>query len=139
LEREQDISWVRKVSHTNEADGGRDLIANWRTGPLEKEILQKGENPFKFRKVIVQCKASNVGIGKAEVKDIRDTIEQFNYDGYFLAVSSHLKRNLTDALDKMRNDGHYWVNWWSRDEIEKRLTRHQDLVTKYSNIITLSK
>lgn len=135
LEREQSVTWVRKVSHTNEQDGGRDLIAEWRTPPLLNEVIHEGQSPYKPRKIIIQCKASNSGIGKSQINDIRDTIEHFGYDGYFLAVSSYTKRNLTDALDKIKNDRKYWINWWTRDEIEKRLSKNPDLLKKYNSIV----
>jgi hypothetical protein len=137
LEREPDVTWIRKVSHTNEQDGGRDLIAEWRTSPLPDEKLEESKNPYKTRRIIVQCKTSNKGIGKSEVNDIRDTIEHFGYDGYFLAVSSYTKRNLTDALDKLKIGGKFWINWWTRDEIEKRLVIHKDLIAKYPTILTV--
>lgn len=81
-------------------------------------------------------KTSNRGIGKSEVNDIRDTIEHFGYDGYFLVVSSYTKRNLTDALDKLKIGGKFWINWWTRDEIEKRLIIHKDLIAKYPTILS---
>ena len=136
LEREPGVKWVRKVSHTNEQDGGRDLIAEWRTMAMPHEINDKNAIPFKTRKIIIQCKASNDGIGKSNVTDIRDTVEHSEYDGYFLAVSSYTKRSLTDALDKIKTDGKIWVDWWTRDEIEKRLIWHVDLLQKYPMIIS---
>lgn len=54
LEREPDVTWIRKVSHTNEQDGGRDLIAEWRTSPLTGEKLEESKNPYKTRRIIVQ-------------------------------------------------------------------------------------
>jgi len=138
LEREPGVNWVRKVSHTNEQDGGRDLIVEWRTPPLTNETVKENESPYRNRKIIVQCKASNMGLGKSNVNDVRDTIEHFGYDGYFLAVSSYTKRNLTDALDKIKNDGKFWINWWTRHEIEARLSRHKDLIDKYPTIVSSS-
>jgi len=140
LEREPEMIWVRKVSHTNQADGGRDMIAELRVHSTnESQNLENDKAPFINKKIIVQCKTSNKGIGKAQVQDIRDTIENHNYDGYFLAVSTYVKTSLTDFLDRLRTSNKFWINWWTSDEIEKRLIVHQDILLKYPTVITKNK
>lgn len=135
LEREPDVIRVRKTSHTRERDGGIDLIVDWK---VPKERMTRDDKiPYNTLKIIVQCKAYKEGVSKSHVYDIRDTIEYRNYDGYFLAVSSYLKKSLSDHLDKIRTDGRFWIDWWGRDEIEKRLKNNRDLIVKYSNIVKI--
>ena len=75
----------------------------------------------------MQCKARKKIVGKAEVKDIRDTIEDHDAQGYFLAVSNRLTSGLTDHLLKMKQEGKFYIDWWTRDQIEKRLKAFPNL------------
>jgi hypothetical protein len=130
LERELEVKWVRKVSPTNQPDEGRDLI-------MEKYVpitTDESQSPFVIRKIIVQCKAFNRSVGKGDVKDIRDTIECHNYDGYFLAVSNQITTPLTKNLERLKEKG-FDINWWNRDDIEARLCTHQDLIKLFSELI----
>ncbi|MFA7444951.1 MAG: restriction endonuclease [Flavobacteriaceae bacterium] len=135
LEREPDVTRVRKIAHTRERDGGVDLIVDWKV-PKTK-MYSNDTEPYYILKIIVQCKAYKEGVSKSKVTDIRDTIEYRNYDGYFLAVSSYIRKSLSDYLDKLRTEKKFWIEWWSRDEIEKRLINHKDLILKYSDIIKI--
>lgn len=134
LEREPAISWIRKVAHTNEPDGGRDLIACVKVNQTRSENLSEKTTPYLEKKLIVQCKAYSKGVGKSDVIDIRDTIEYNGHEGYFLAVSSYLKRSLTDHLDNLRVKNTYWIDWWTRQEIDERLKRNPDILNKYSEL-----
>jgi hypothetical protein len=56
--------------------------------------------------------------------------------GYcFLIVSSQLTTTLTDHLEKLRSEGKFWVDWWTRSEIEDRLKESLDILAKYPNIV----
>lgn len=131
FKREPEVKRVRKVAHTNEADGGKDLLITKIQLQFDKINMLKA----KEIEVIVQCKAHANGVSKNDVTDIRDIVEDFNYDGYFLAVSSYTKRSLTDHLERLRLKNNFYVDWWTEDEIFQRLTNHKDLIMKYSNLI----
>lgn len=139
LVREKGVHRVRKVSSSNERDGGRDLIVEWNTPPIKGERLGAIEegSPYTFRRVIVQCKASQRSVGKSKVQDIGDTIEHYGAQGYFLCVSSWLSTTLTNHLEKRRTDGKFWVDWWTRYEIEERLRQYPDLVHRFSSVLTV--
>jgi Restriction endonuclease len=139
LSREHGVKWLRQVSAGNEPDGGRDLIAEWMTPPLPGEFVRTQESPYSTRRIIVQCKAYKARVGKSDVTDIRDTIEHNSAGGYFLVVSSSLRRSLTEHLEKLRNGGQYWVDWWTRNEIEDRLRVHPDIVSKFPNIVQINR
>lgn len=136
LEREVKVKRVRKIARTRERDGGVDLIADWVVPKRPDEIFSDHDDPFKIINVVVQCKAYKSGVSKSNVTDIRDTVDYRNYNGFFLAVSSYTKKSLTDYLDRLRTDGKIWVDWWTRMEIEDRLKKHEDLILKYSSIVT---
>lgn len=132
LERESNTLRVRKVAPLNQPDNGRDLLMLITDPSIRNQVA--GESPYFEKKVIVQCKAYSKSVGKSDVKDIRDTIEYYDYDGYFLAVSSQITTPLTDHLDRLKNKG-YWIDWWNRDDIEHRLSANKDILMKYSQII----
>ena len=132
LEREPNVSRVRKLAHTRERDKGADLIAEWK---VPKDSVVPGENPYVMLNVIIQCKAYKNGVGKSDVTDIRDTVEHRDYDGYFLATSSYTKASLSEHLDKLRIKKQMWVDWWTSAEIEDRLKKHEDLIAKYRAIL----
>lgn len=133
LEREPNVSRVRKLAHTRERDAGVDLVAEWH---IPKGEIAPGEDPYFKLNVIVQCKAYKSGVGKSDVQDIRDTVEHRNYDGYFLATSSYTKMSLSDHLDKLRVSGKLWIDWWTSSEIEERLRKHENLIRKYRHILS---
>jgi hypothetical protein len=135
LKREPGVHRARVVSATTERDGGKDILCEWSTMPISTEKVSEKTAPTVFRRVIVQCKAYSKSVGKSHVLDIRDTIEHHGATGYFLAVSSQLTTTLTDHLDFMRRKGAIWVDWWTRSEIEERLSRNQDIALKYPNIV----
>jgi hypothetical protein len=68
---------------------------------------------------------------------IRDTIEHYNADGYLLVVSSDLTTELTEYLEKLRNGGKYWVEWWTRTEIEHKLRMNLDIVSRFPKIVQI--
>lgn len=134
LERDTTIEWVRKYAHTNEPDGGRDLIC--------RKLIPNpnpGENaPTSVPiDVIVQCKFYKGGVGKDRVLDIRDTVEHSNYSGYLLVVSSYTKKSLTEHLDVLRKKGTLWIDWWTQDEIFDRIKLYPDLISKYSDLLII--
>lgn len=138
LKREKGVMWARKNSVTNEADGGVDLICEWITSPLPDQVFQEQQSPLIVRRVIVQCKAYKGSVGKSKVQDIRDTVEDNNAQGYLLVVSSYMARSLTQSLDNQRREGKYWVDWWTRTELEERLLQNLDLIDRYSDIVQFS-
>lgn len=138
LRREPNVLRVRKVSHTNEGDGRKDLVADIRVIPENDQRLLKDTNPYTVKKVIVQCKARQKGVGKADVADIRDTIEDYGYDGFLLVVSSHTTRDLTEHLDRLRIKNDYWIDWWTRQEIEEKLIANEDLLPRFPRVFKVA-
>ena len=74
-------------------------------------------------------------MNKEAVKDIRDTLDDHQATGYFLAVASHLTSDLTDHLDRLRTAGVYWTDWWNRTEIEERLNARPEITARYRDLV----
>lgn len=139
LNREPGISWVRKIGKTTESDQGRDLIAEWHLPPIiGGDTLSEESSPYSIKRIIIQCKAYKKTVNKSDIRDIRDTIDNFDSDGMLIVVLGNLTSQLVNHLDKIRKDGNYWIDWWGRDEIEDRLRIHDDLIQKYHSIVTLA-
>lgn len=136
LRRERFTKWIRKAGATNESDNGRDLIAEI-VDITKVSYDKKGTGIFEseVRKVVVQCKAYSKSIGKSEVSDIRDTIEFHKSDGFFLVVSTIVTNSLIRHLELLKEKHGYFIDWWTRDEIELRLKQHEDILVKYSDIL----
>ncbi len=132
LEREPNVKFVRKPAPINQGDKGRDLLIEWYI--LDSQIISENIPPTSLVKIVGQCKASDKTIGKNKVLDIRDTVETHNAFGYFLAVSSQISGPLTEKLEDLRTKG-VWTHWWNRDDIEKRLSKNQDLIPHFPKVL----
>ncbi|RJX23428.1 MAG: hypothetical protein C4554_11025 [Dethiobacter sp.] len=103
---------------------------------MKKKYFQRpDDSPSQIIKVLIQCKAYSRSVGKANVQDIRDTIDKYNADGYFLVVSTALSTPLFDYLTQLRNKGNFWVDWWTRNELEDKLRENPEIIKRYSDII----
>jgi len=134
LEREAGVSRIRKTGHSRDRDASRDLLAEWTTSPLDEAESRQFQSLRIPRRVVIQCKAINGGVSKRDVLDIRDTIEAHAATGFMLITSGYLTGGLFDHMDKMRMDKRYFIEWWTRAEIEKRLNSYPDLVKKYTKV-----
>lgn len=141
LSAEPNVRRVRFVGSTNDGDGGRDLLVDMVT-PLTRQEIEagaaQGDNILVPRRVLAQCKTKRdpkKGIGKADVRDIRDTIERYEADGYWLFASSHITAQLVEHLEVLERKYQY-VNWWTRREIEDVLRRSPRLIDAHADVVT---
>lgn len=142
LSAEPNVQRVRLVGSTNNPDGGRDLIVDMIT-PLTRYEIEAGaatkEGPLlRPRRVLVQCKTKRdpaKAVGKSDVQDIRDLIERYEADGYWLFASSHITAPLVEHLEVLERRYSY-VNWWTRREIEEALRRSPRLIDSHPDVIT---
>lgn len=133
LDREPGVVRCRRAGPTREPDDKRDLIAEWVVPPTDPKAAEAP--PSRPVRVVVQCKAYRKSVGKADVTDLRDTVEHHDAAGYFLAVSSELSGRLIAQLERLRNQRKWFVDWWTRQEIEQRLRRHPDITSRYSQVV----
>ena len=132
LEREPNVKSVRRPAPINQGDKGRDLIIEWN---VINEYMSDTTPPRKLIKVVGQCKSGKSTIGKGKVLDIRDTVETHNSQGFFLAVNTQISAALTEKLESLLSQG-IWTSWWNRDDIEMRLSKNQDLIPMFPNVLT---
>ena len=103
----------------NNADGGRDIL------------LFKPDNTL----TICQCKAYQKNIGKHNVTDIRDTLDHYGANGFFLSVSEGITTHLIDHLCVLKQK--YSVDWWSKREIFSLLRQHPHIADSYTDILEI--
>ncbi|SMD42421.1 Restriction endonuclease [Aquiflexum balticum DSM 16537] len=132
LEREPNVKTVRRPAPINQGDKGRDLLIEWNV--IDETIVSEVHPPSKIIKIVGQCKTSTNTIGKNKVIDIRDTVETHNSSGYFLAVNTQISSPLTEKLESLKNNG-IWTSWWNREDIELRLSKNQDLIPNFPNVV----
>ena len=134
LKKNKRIKHLKHVSHTNERDGGRDMIADW---IIADENPSENRPVYSKKRVIIQCKAYKNGVGKQDVLDIRDTVDRYDSQGYFLVVSTYTKATLTEHLDKIKQSGKIWIDWWTRKDIDEEILKYPDIITKYQSLFTV--
>ena len=139
LEREPWVFSVKKVAPTNQGDNGRDLICEYDMLHHEKRI-NKNEESVKIGHMIVQCKTTLIdskvkSIGKSSI-DLADTLLHYRPDGYMLVVNTQITRDLTEMLEtqKLRTEQNL-INWWNSFDIEDRLRKNPDILSRYRNIV----
>lgn len=139
LQVESSVLHIRQVGDTNERDRGRDLVADMilvanGTYPSEPEYP-----PYLRGNVLIQCKSYNKNVGKGQVQDIRDNVDRHGAVGYLLAVSSNITSDLFDYLSNLRNRGEFWVDWWTRQEIEDKLRKNLDIAVRYPDLVEIKR
>lgn len=132
LSKEMYISRVRKAGPTNQPDNGLDLIIEYID--FNNKKYSDNESPFEIKKIIGQCKAYKDTVGKSDVRDIRDTLDYYNADGYWLFVSSQISIHLSEYLQKLRDNNDLLIDWWNRAEIEEVLKNYPEIINKYKDI-----
>jgi hypothetical protein len=136
LERDKFTSWIRKSGATRERDNGRDFLAeiieitNVSFNGIGEPSIQSS-----LRKVVIQCKAYSKSVNKSDVPDIRDTIDFHKANGFFLVVLKNITNPLISYLENLKEQHGYYINWWTKDEIEIALQHHEDVLKKYADIV----
>ena len=133
LKAQKNVKWARKVSSGNEPDGGRDIIIEKLVPTLN---IEKTELDLVPQRIIVQCKAYQKGVGKSQVRDIRDLLDYHEASGYWLITSSYITTPLTQYFEKLKYNTDYEIDWWTKSEIEDQLDGHPEILNKYPEIVT---
>lgn len=127
LEIDVMVQNVRIVGNANNADGGRDLL-------IYKRVMYN-EASYGISLLIGQCKAYEKSVNKTHVRDIRDTIELYNANGFFLAVTSVVTAQLIDHLCKLKESRD--VDWWTEREIFNKLRQNSYIADRYLDILEI--
>lgn len=113
---------VRRVGETNAPDGGRDILAD-----KKNETLSGVE----WRKWIFQCKHSKKSLGRKDISEIVDLVQENNAQGYGLFCSNSLTSPAIDRLEhkKGKLDGN--VEYYGKSEMTFLIDNYPDLAIKY--------
>ena len=145
VRREPGVVWAKPVGGVYDRDGGRDILIDWKT-PREhvpghkiepsEGSMPRGRKSTRIIRVIAQVKLSSRTIGKTHVRDIRDTLDHYDADGFLLVAHSRISSGLVDHLDKLRMTIAR-VDWWEAVDLEERLRRHPDIAQRYDQLVSL--
>lgn len=136
LSKQVYISRVRKAGPTNQSDNGLDLIIEYID--FNDKKYNDNESPFKIKKIIGQCKAYKGTVGKSDVRDIRDTLDYYDAEGYWLFVSSQISIHLSEYLQKLRDRNEFLIDWWNRSDIEEILMNYPEIIDKYKDVFIIN-
>ncbi len=129
VEKEPLVASVRLMGKTNNPDGGRDLL-------IFKEKLVDDSGTSKIMLILGQCKAYQKTVGKTNVRDIRDMLENYESNGFFLSVASTISVPLIDYLCRLKKE--YEVDWWTEREIFMRLRQQPQIADAYPDLLEIS-
>lgn len=133
LSRKTGVVQVRRTSITNEGDANADLLCVWDVASLADVKQPDQAAPIERRTIVVQCKAWGRAVGKADVADIRDTLDRHDASG-ILVVAPSVRRSLYEHLQALHKRN-IWADYWDRSELEEQLDSNPDLVRKYNDIV----
>jgi hypothetical protein len=136
LSEEPGLHWVRPAGPAYERDQGRDLVVNWFTPPSIGQRLTEDEvlSPARTRKIIVQAKVRKKTIGKTDVRDVRDTLDRHEADGFLLVSHPGWSNDLFNYLESLTRLN-YWVNLWGPRDIEDRLRQRPGIASRFTDLV----
>ena len=146
VRREPGVVRAKSVGTVNDRDGGRDILIDLRVPDShgtevdktpssdEKTITSGGTRTIR---VIAQVKARSKTIGKRDVQDIRDTLERYKANGFWLIAHPRISSALVDYLEDLRETTQLNTEWWEARDIEDRLRRHPDIAQRFPKLLNL--
>jgi hypothetical protein len=129
---------VQPAGPPNERDQGRDLVVNWftppglgqRVAPAEAESASRSMT----RKILVQVKTRSKTVGKADVRDVRDTLDRHNADGFLLVAHPGWSNDLFNYLEGLAEKG-LWISIWGPLQLEERLRRRPLVAHRFTDLV----
>jgi hypothetical protein len=135
-----EVRRVRPRGHPNEPDSQNDLTAEVYISFLRNERVgpQEGESENDIVQLVVQCKTSIRNVGKGKVTDIRDTVDRHSADGFLLVALPGVTNDLTEYVESIRSKGLFWIDCWTKPELEAELRSNPSVAAKYPDLVTLT-
>lgn len=127
---EPGVARVRTAGPHTERDQGRDLMVDW----VRIDDATLDQPRLRTESVLAQVKWRGRTIGKADVRDVRDTIERHSARGFLLIGYQQFSGDLINYLETLRQRG-YWIDWWSRKQLEERLRRNLGIAARFPDIV----
>ena len=143
LVNEAGVLRVRQVGGTREADDGRDFMIDWAVRPPKGATRTRGEGGENYltelRQVLAQVKVRKGGVGRHDLKGLRDTLDHYECGGLLVVAFPRVTTTLFDHLQELRKRGPWWVDWWGQAEIELRLRRNPGIAGRFSDLVKLER
>nr|WP_246787393.1 restriction endonuclease [Rhizobium leguminosarum] len=134
LSEEPGFEWVRAAGPAFERDQGRDLVALWVTPPGLPGGDVHFETAVRKRKVVIQVKSRKKSVGKSDVRDVRDTIERHDADGFFLVAHPGWSNDLFNYCESLARRG-IWVDLWGPMHMEQRLRARPYIAQRFADVV----
>ena len=135
LRREPGVLRVKPVGTVHDRDGGRDILVDW---SIPKRHTASGRQDMQRIRILTQIKSRKRTVGKGDVRDIRDTVERHDAQGFLLIVHRRASAQLVGDLDDLRRRTLLLVEWWEEHDVESRLRRHPDIARRYPTLVRLT-
>lgn len=104
----------------------------------ERRGHQEGEPENDTVQLVVQCKTSIRNVGKGKVTDIRDTVDRHSAAGFLLVALPGVTNDLTEYIENMRSKKLFWIDCWTKPELEAELRSNPGIGAKYRDLVTLT-
>jgi Restriction endonuclease len=135
-----EVCRVKQSGHCNEPDGGRDLIADVYESFLRNVSAapeQSDDSASRPVRVVIQCKTGMRNIGKGAVSDIRDTLDRERASGFLLVAFPGITRPLLDYIEIMRARNLFWIECWTKPDLEAQLRTNPGIALRYRDVVEL--
>ena len=136
LNVEPGVTWARKVGHASASDAGRDIVAEWVSGPAPWQRADP-ESPMVRRRIIVQCKGYGKPVSLADIPDVPVLLDFHGADGYLLVAHPRITTQVVDYFANVAPRRQFWADWWTQDEVEERLRMHLEIARRYPELLTI--
>jgi hypothetical protein len=135
-----EVRRARPRGHPNEPDAQSDLTAEVYVSFLrnERKSPDKGEPENDTVHLVVQCKTSIRNVGKGKVTDIRDTVDRHSAAGFLLVALPGVTNDLTEYIESIRSKELFWIDCWTKPELEAELRSNPGVAAKYRDLVTLT-
>lgn len=135
-----EVRRARPRGHPNEPDGQSDLTAEVYVSFLrhERKDPRQGESENDTVHLVVQCKTSIRNVGKGKVTDIRDTVDRHSAAGFLLVALPGVTNDLTEYIESIRSKELFWIDCWTKPELEAELRSNPGVAAKYRDLVTLT-
>jgi hypothetical protein len=135
-----EVRRARPRGHPNEPDSQSDLTAEVYMSFLrnERKGHQEGELENDAVQLVVQCKTSIRNVGKGKVTDIRDTVDRHSAAGFLLVALPGVTNDLTEYIESIRSKKLFWIDCWTKPELEAELRSNPGIAAKYRDLVTLT-
>lgn len=140
LSQMPEVHRVKQSGDSNEPDAGRDLVAEVYSSFLRTISVQAEQSDASASgtaRLVVQCKTGGRNIGKSAVMDVRDTVDRHSASGFLLVALPGITRPLLDYIENMHARDLFWIDCWTKPELEAQLRQNPSIALRYQDIVKI--